>query len=83
MKWLIMIAFWFLYWGICFLCTGGDKKNLMGLRSYPKAVQEQVREQLPKAAPKEKSIPSILLQPGAFHRCVFPDWAGFPKCACL
>ena len=61
MKWLIMIVFWFLYWGICFLCTGGDKKNLMGLRSYPKAVQEQVREHLPEAAPKEKSIPSILL----------------------
>jgi hypothetical protein len=61
MKWLIMIAFWVLYWGICFLCTGGDKKNLMGLRSYPKAVQARVREHLPEAAPKEKSIPSILL----------------------
>ncbi len=63
MKWLIMIAFWFLYWGICFLCTGGDKRNLKGLRSYPKAVQEQVREdpQLSVLAPKEKSIPAILL----------------------
>jgi hypothetical protein len=61
MKWLIMIAFYFLYWGICFLYTGTDKKNLAGLRSYPDAVQARVREKLPKAAPKEKSIPSILL----------------------
>ena len=28
MKWFIIPAFWFLYWGICFLCTGTDKKNL-------------------------------------------------------
>lgn len=61
MKWIIAIIFWFLYWGICFLCTGGDKKNLMGLRSYPEDVQVQVRKKFGNAAPKEKSIPSILL----------------------
>ena len=60
MKWLIAIIFWFLYWGICFLCTGTDKKNLAGLRSYPDDVQTRVRKKFPKAAPKEKSIPSIL-----------------------
>ncbi len=60
MKWFIIPAFWFLYWGICFLCTGTDKKNLAGLRSYPDAVQSIVRERLADA-PKEKSIPSILL----------------------
>lgn len=60
MKWFIIPAFWFLYWGICFLCTGTDKKNLAGLRSYPDAVQLVVRERLADA-PKEKSIPSILL----------------------
>ena len=60
MKWFIIPAFWFLYWGICFLCTGTDKKNLAGLRSYPDAVQSIVREKLADA-PKEKSIPSILL----------------------
>ena len=60
MKWLIIPAFWFLYWGICFLCTGTDKKNLAGLRSYPDAVQSIVRERLD-GAPKEKSIPAILL----------------------
>ena len=61
MKWVIAVMFWFLYWGICFFCTGTDKKNLMGLRSYPDEVQARVREKLPDAAPKEKSIPSILL----------------------
>ncbi len=60
MKWLIVLIFWFLYWGICFLCTGTDRKNLMGLRSYPNEVQKRVRERLPDAAPKEKSILSIL-----------------------
>ncbi len=60
MKWLIIPAVWLLYWGICFLCTGTDKKNLAGLRSYPDAVQSIVRERLD-AAPKEKTIPAILL----------------------
>ena len=61
MKWIIIPAFWFLYWGICFLCTGTDKKNLAGLRSYPDAAQSRVRERLADGAPKEKSIPAILL----------------------
>ena len=60
MKWLIIPTFRFLYGGICFLCTGTDKKNLSGLRSYPDAVQSFVRERLAEA-PKEKTIPAILL----------------------
>ncbi len=61
MKWIIAIAFYFLYWGICFLCTGTDKKNLAGLRSYPDAVQSVVREKITEGVPESKSIPSILL----------------------
>ena len=61
MKWIIAIAFYFLYWGICFLCTGTDKKNLIGLRSYPDAVQSVVREKITEGVPENKSIPSILL----------------------
>ncbi len=61
MKWFIVPAFWFLYWGICFLCTGTDKKNLAGLRSYPDAVQNIVREHLAGSVPKAKSVLSILL----------------------
>ena len=61
MKWLVLPAFWLLYWGICFICTGTDKKNLAGLRSYPDEVQAVVRERLGNEAPKDKSVPSILL----------------------
>ena len=71
MKWLIMVLFWFLYWGICFLGTGTDKKNLAGLRSYPDEVQARVREKLPDTAPKEKSIPSILLGNLILYTVVF------------
>ena len=60
MKWLIMFIFYFLYWGICYLCTGTDEKNLMGLRSYPINVQKIVREKM-NNAPKTKSIPNILI----------------------
>ena len=60
MKWLIMFIFYFLYWRICYLCTGTDKKNLMGLRSYPINVQKIVREKMDNA-PKTKSIPNTLI----------------------
>ncbi len=30
-------------WLICFLSTGTDEKNLLGLRSYPKEIQEIIR----------------------------------------
>ena len=61
MKWLVLPAFWLLYWGICFVCTGTDKKNLMGLRSYPDGVQAAVRDRLGNEAPKGKSVPVVLL----------------------
>ena len=38
MKIIVAIAFYFLYWGVCFLGTGTDRKNLIGLRSYPDEV---------------------------------------------
>lgn len=63
MKLIIAIAFYLLYWGVCFLGTGTDKKNLMGLRSYPEEVQTRVRSdpQLGKDVPKAKSAAAILL----------------------
>ena len=70
MKWLIILLFWFLYWGICFLCTGTDKKNLTGLRSYPDAVQSIVRQRLADA-PREKPMPLILLGNLAFFTTIF------------
>ena len=63
MKIIIAIAFYFLHWGVCFLGTGTDRKNLISLRSYPEEVQTRVRNapQLGKAVPKEKSTAAILL----------------------
>ncbi len=71
MKWLVLPAFWLLYWGICFICTGTDKKNLVGLRSYPDEVQAAVRARLGDEAPKDKSIPSILLSNLLLFTAVF------------
>ncbi len=71
MKWIIMLAFYFLYWGICFLCTGTDKKNLAGLRSYPDTVQARVRQQLSDSVPKAKSVPAILLSNLVLFTVVF------------
>lgn len=59
MKILLPIVFYLLYWGACWLGTGTDRKNLLGLRSYPDAVQAQVRAHMD--APKEKSMPAVLL----------------------
>ena len=55
--------FYLFYWFCCFLGTGTDRKNLAGFRSYPDAVQREVRAhpELGKAAPQEKSLLSILL----------------------
>ena len=63
MKILVAVVFYFLYWGVCFLMTGTDKKNLSGLRSYPEEVQNCVRNNphLAKDVPKEKSMAMILL----------------------
>ncbi len=60
---IVVIVFYLLYWFCCFLGTGTDRKNLIGLRSYPDDVQRMVREHpvLGKAAPQKKSILSILL----------------------
>ena len=62
-KIITALCFCLFYWFCCFLGTGTDRKNLAGLRSYPNTVQQAVREHpvWGKAAPKEKSIPSILL----------------------
>ena len=60
---MIAAVFYFLYWGVCFLGTGTDRKNLIGLRSYPDEVQTRVQSdpQLGQAVPKAKSTAAILL----------------------
>lgn len=61
-KIITIVLFCLFYWFCCFLATGTDKKNLLGLRSYPDAVQQAVRKhpEFGRDIPQEKSIASIL-----------------------
>ena len=63
MNIIIALVFYFLHWGVCCLGTGTDRKNLIGLRSYPEEVQNRVRSgpQLGKDAPKAKSAAAVML----------------------
>ena len=62
MKIIVALVFYLLYWGVCFLFTGTDRKNLIGLRSYPDEVQKKVRNdpQFAELAPKPKNGFSVL-----------------------
>lgn len=61
-KIIIAFAFYCLYWFVCFVCTGTDRRNLAGLRSYPAPVQQAVRKHpaLGKKAPQVKSHVALL-----------------------
>lgn len=52
-----------LFWGICYLNTGNDEKNMIGFRSYPSEVQELVKKDpvLGKLAPKEINMIKVLI----------------------
>ena len=69
MKLLIALIFYMLYWGICILGTGTDRKNAIGLRSYPDEVRAQVRSRL--SVPREKSLPVLLLSNLLLFTAVF------------
>ncbi len=58
-----IVFFPLLLWVICFLSTGSDRKNLIGLRSYPLEVQRKVKENetIREFVPKKKTIFMILL----------------------
>lgn len=73
MKIIVAFAFCLLYWLVCFLSTGTDKKNLTGLRSYPDAVQRAVcaNPALSKLAPAEKPLASLLAGNLALFTLVF------------
>lgn len=71
MRIFIASAFYFLYWFICFLLTGTDRKNLIGLRSYPDSVQEKVRARGLIKDTKNPSIPSILVSNTLLFTIVF------------
>lgn len=63
MRIFVAVVLYLLYWGMCFLGTGGDQKNLRSLRSYPKKVQERVRAEksLADKVPAPKPVAAVLL----------------------
>lgn len=62
MNWLIIsIVVWLVFWFCCYLGTGSDERNLIGLRSYPDEVINIVKQQSNLNVPKDKSIPQILV----------------------
>lgn len=62
-KIAVIIGLCLLFWLICFLNTGNDKKNMLGFRSYPKEVQEIVKNYstLGKIAPKKVSLVRVFM----------------------
>lgn len=62
-KIAVIIGLCLLFWLICFLNTGNDKKNMLGFRSYPKEVQEIVKNDstLGKIAPKKVSLVRVFM----------------------
>ena len=63
MKIIVAAVFYLLHWGVCFLGTGTDKKNLISFYSYPEAVQERVRKEpaLSRDIPKAKPMAVVFL----------------------
>lgn len=63
-KVCLVIGLCLFWWLMCYINTGGDEKNLRGLRSYPKEVQEMVRNDktLGEKAPAEANIPKVFTE---------------------
>lgn len=59
----IIVFLCLLFWFICYLNTGSDKKNMLGYRSYPKAVQDLVKkdEALCKMVPGEINLVKVFI----------------------
>lgn len=63
LKISFIVGLCLLFWGICYLNTGNDQKNMIGFRSYPKEVQELVKKDpvLGEKAPKEINMFKVLV----------------------
>lgn len=63
-KVCLVIGLCLFWWLMCYINTGGDERNLRGLRSYPKEVQEMVRNDktLGEKAPAEANIPKVFTE---------------------
>ncbi len=62
-KGLVVVICCLLFWLMCYRKTGTDEKNMLGFRSYPKAVQERVYKdaKLSALAPKEIHLGKIFV----------------------
>lgn len=72
-KVCIVIGFCLLFWLICYLNTGDDKKNMKGFRSYPKEVQEIVKKDptLSVLAPKNVKMTTVFVSNVVLFTVVF------------
>lgn len=63
-KVCLVIGLCFFWWLMCCINTGGDKRNMRGLRSYPKKVQELVRNDkaIGEKTPAEANIPKVFTE---------------------
>ena len=70
---IVGIILYGLFFMMCYLATGSDKKNLGGFRSYPDEVQKRVYqdEVLGKLAPKKISVPITFLSNVIMFTVVF------------
>lgn len=70
---IVGIILYGLFFMMCYLATGSDKKNIGGFRSYPDEVQKRVYqdEVLGKLAPKKTSVPITLLSNVIMFTVVF------------
>ncbi len=72
-KILVVIGFCFLFWLICYANTGSDEKNMRGFRSYPKEVQELVKNDMHLAslAPAAVNMVSVFVSNVVMFSVVF------------
>ncbi len=73
MEWIILPIFYLLYWGMCVLLTGSDKKNLLSFFSYPEEVRKIVKENdgLKDYIPKKRPLIVTLLSNIVIFTLVF------------
>ena len=63
MKIVVAVVLYLMFFAMCYMATGTDKKNMSGFRSYPDEVQNRVREDavLGSMAPKKLSVPITIV----------------------
>lgn len=71
MKILSAVVLYALFFLLCYLGTGSDKKNIRSFYSYPDAVQEQIRKSEQFTIPKKSSYTITFLSDTLIFTAVF------------